>query len=605
MTLGDPFTVGFFVGEGNTPNSLSRDREVLGRLIGDPRRRREVRVTDECPYCGVRAVEVMPPDPVLLRLIHRCTACDRDLPLYVVDTEIYRYLPSLVVGTLDKLAMIGLSDRFGALLGDVDCECTIHGLGRGQKCHERRAEGHPAGTVRPLPAPLYDGSPTLEIVDELHMVDEELGAFAGHYEGLLAAVQREFSARSRPDRRGVRMKVIATTATIEGEDRQCEHLFGLRSVVFPLPGPSRMGSFYWSLDESAPLRRFVGILPHRATAEMALVRILISIHMAIRRLEMSDRSRLLPALADMADPEFAVLLDLYRVSLTYVTSLVDFGKLRRSMDTQVNEALRRDGMRQVYVQELSGDATFDDIRATLDDLRQTRRTEAIVATSMISHGVDEERLNVMVFNGMPKSMAEYIQASSRVGRRYLGVVFMIFNPVRERDRSHFRYHGKFHEYLDRMVEPVAINRWSRWAARKTLPGLLMGEILQCVNRAFWDAGRAPGHLHDLSRMQEALRPPRTGGIGAAQPEALSQAMREAYLADRDEAAELRRDIEERVMTATSSIRAAGAAASAAVGSRATYRGTGDYLGLEYQPMTSLRDISEGLPFFIVSDRRRR
>jgi hypothetical protein len=604
--VGSRFSVGFFVGEGNTPNSISRDREVLARLIADPQRRREVRVVDECPYCRRRAVEVMPPDANELRLIHRCTACDRELPLHIVDSEVYRYLPSLLVGTLDKLAMIGLSDRFGAILGDVDCECVVHGFGRGLKCHERRAEEHPdpAVSVRPLAEPLYDASPSLEIIDELHMVDEELGAFTGHYEGLLAAVQRRLSARCRRDGRGVRTKVVATTATIEGEDRQCDHLFGLRSVVFPLPGPSLSGSFYWQLSDAQPLRNFVGVLPHRATAEMALVRIVISIHAAIRRLE-SEGPRLIPALGRMTDSDFRELVDLYRVSLTYVTSLVDFGKLRRSMDTQVNEALRRRGMREVSVRELSGDATFDEVRATLDDLLSGRQTEAVVATSMISHGVDVDRLNIMVFNGMPKAMAEYIQASSRVGRRYLGVVFMIFNPVRERDRSHFRYHGKFHEYLDRMVEPVAINRWSRWAARKTLPGLLMGQILQCGNRAYWDAGRAPKHLHDLARMQEALRPPGAGGIEAVQPEVLLEAMREAYLADRDEATELRQDVEERVRMAASSIRAAGAAASANVRARGTYRGTGDYLGLEYSPMISLRDIADGLPFYVVADRRRR
>ena len=134
----------------------------------------------------------------------------------VVDTELYRYLPSVIVGTLDKLANIGLTDRFGALLGDVDCECSLHGLGRGGKCHERRAKGHPTNTVTKLPAPLYDACPTLEIIDELHMVDEELGAFSGHYEGILAVAQRRLSARTRPDGRGVRMKVIATTATITG-----------------------------------------------------------------------------------------------------------------------------------------------------------------------------------------------------------------------------------------------------------------------------------------------------------------------------------------------------------------------------------------------------
>ena len=237
----------------------------------------------------------------------------------------------------------------------------------------------------------------------------------------------------------------------------------------------------------------------------------------------------------MSREGFDELLDLYRVSLTYVTSLVDFGKLRRSMDTQVNEYLRRRSLAEVAVRELSGDTSFDDVRMTLDHLTDSGPTDGVIATSMVSHGVDVERLNVMVFNGMPKSMAEYIQASSRVGRRYLGLVFMIFNPIRERDRSHFRYHGKFHEYLDRMVAPVAINRWSRYAARKTLPGVLMAEILQVANREIWEAGGAPAHLHDLTRMQQALRPLDAGGIASARTEALLAALGEAYLIDRDEA----------------------------------------------------------------------
>ena len=112
---GDRFALGFFAGEGNTPNSLSRDQAVLNRLIADDERRREVRVVDECPYCRERAVEVWPPDPSELRLVHACRACGRELPVHVVDTEIYRYLPALIVGTLDKLANIGLTDRFGVL----------------------------------------------------------------------------------------------------------------------------------------------------------------------------------------------------------------------------------------------------------------------------------------------------------------------------------------------------------------------------------------------------------------------------------------------------------------------------------------------------------
>jgi hypothetical protein len=210
----------------------------------------------------------------------------------------------------------------------------------------------------------------------------------------------------------------------------------------------------------------------------------------------------------------------------------------------------------------------------------------------------------MVFNGMPRAMAEYIQASSRIGRTHLGVVFMIFNAVRERDRSHFRYHGKFHEYLDRMVEPVAINRWSRFAVQRTLPGILMGQILQVANRAWWDAGGAPSHLHELSRMKTALRDPAAGGIPEAQLPALLAALHHAYLADRDEALELVADLDERLRTAVESLRAAGAASAAAGGGGRLYRATAENLGLEYAPMNSLRDVAEGIPFITLSDRSR-
>ena len=163
-----------------------------------------------------------------------------------------------------------------------------------------------------------------------------LGAFSGHYEGLLAAVQRVLSARTRPDGRGVRMKVVATSATIRGEDRQCEHLFGLRSVVVPLPGPSLEESFYWRIDPEAPLRRYVGIQPTRTTAEMTVVRILTAAHTAHPQAPGPGRRspRRWPGCPLVS---WTRLIDLYRTSLTYVGSLVDFGKIRRSLDTQVNE----------------------------------------------------------------------------------------------------------------------------------------------------------------------------------------------------------------------------------------------------------------------------
>jgi hypothetical protein len=597
---GAPFRVGFYAGGANTPNSL--DNGLVDQLRNDEKARRRYRLVDRCPYCDSRNVTVRPPDPQKLQLVIACDNCREVLPIVVTDREIYRYLPAVVVGTLDKLAAIGLSDRFGSLLGDVDCVCELHGYGRGGKCHER-GPSHPDGLLRPLPAPLHDPSPTLEIIDELHMVDESLGAFSGHYEGLLASVQKVLSARTRRDARGVRMKVIATSATIRGEDRQCEHLFGLRSVVVPLPGPSLDESFYWQIDRTAPLRRYVGIQPTRTTAEMTVVRILTAAHTAIRRLQ--ARTAVPPELAGLPAGELDALTDFYRTSLTYVGSLVDFGKISRSLYTQVNETLRQRGLDELTVAEMRGEEDFGKVAETLEDLDTPGgRTESVVATSMVSHGVDINRLNLMLFNGMPRSMAEYIQASSRVGRAHLGVVFMIFNAVRERDRSHFRYHDKFHEYIDRMVEPVAINRWSRFAVRRTLPGLFMGQILQVGNRAWWETGHQPSHLHDLTRMKTALRPASAGGLPEAQEAALLDALRHAYLADRPEALELAADLDERVHLAVESLRAAGAAASAAAGGNRGYRPTADYLGLEYPPMTSLRDVAEGIPFIVLPDRSR-
>jgi len=97
---GDAFAVGFYVGEGNTPNTLSRDENLLKSYIDDPLKRMALRVIDKCPFCGKRAIEIPAPDITALRLVHRCTECNRDLPVYVVDSEIYRYLPSIVVARL-------------------------------------------------------------------------------------------------------------------------------------------------------------------------------------------------------------------------------------------------------------------------------------------------------------------------------------------------------------------------------------------------------------------------------------------------------------------------------------------------------------------------
>ena len=140
---------------------------------------------------------------------------------------------------------------------------------------------------------------------------------------------------------------------------------------------------------------------------------------------------------------------------------------------------------------------------------------------MISHGVDVERLNSMVFYGMPRQTAEYIQASSRVGRANVGVVLTVLHPARERDQSHYTYFAKYHEFLGQLVEPVAINRWAKFSIQRTLPGLFMGVLLQVLaNRA---GGREVDKYYLIDFVKQRL------STGAITQDMFYALLEEAYL----------------------------------------------------------------------------
>jgi hypothetical protein len=101
---------------------------------------------------------------------------------------------------------------------------------------------------------------------------------------------------------------------------------------------------------------------------------------------------------------------------------------------------------------------------------------SIVATSAVSHGVDVEELNTMFFAGMPSDIAEYIQASSRVGRSHVGICALIPIPQRKRDRYIVEIHDIFHRFLERMVRPAAIDRWAENAIERVVPSFFQAYI---------------------------------------------------------------------------------------------------------------------------------
>lgn len=485
----DPFTVAYLVGSGNTPNRLTESRgsekvSWLERLEQDPELAQRFLTIPRCPFCHQETVK-MELDRTTIRLIHRCTnpqcpeaANGGVLPIFIVDNEIYRYLPTVITGTIDKLTAIGYERKFSHLFGAVTHRCPKHGYLSLGECTEKNAcDVKPNEFVK---VTLHDPSPTLEIQDELHLLREELGAFASHYETFLDTYQQM--------QQKVRTKIIAATATIEEYEHQVAHLYNRKARRFPVPGPELGESFYATTLHEDTRRLFVGIMPHNYTHINAIVRLAELFHREVENLRRAPTTAITSlGLVSMATPdEFLTILSNYEVFVTYLLSKREGDRLNQSFQGQLNQELTRNGYTEVINKSIIGETPFSDVATILDELQRpdpqfASRLSSLTATSTISHGVDVERLNCLTFFGMPRQTAEYIQTSSRVGRDHPGLVLVCFNPARERDQSHYHFFRKYHEYLDRLVEPVPINRWSKFSIRRTLPGLFMALLLNHYN----------------------------------------------------------------------------------------------------------------------------
>jgi hypothetical protein len=475
---GRPFSVGNWIGLGGSPNKV--DEAMASEWEANPATCQKWRKISTCPICkGPLKMRFNRP---LWSLAHHCAAegCG-DLPLYIVDDELYRFLPSVVVGTVDKLAAFGFQQRFANLIGWPVSRCPKHGFSHTGRCG---IAGCKETTEK---AALKDSVPSLLIQDELHLLKEDLGAFDGHYETAVMGAQDEVPG-------GRRWKVIAATATIEQYDWQAYHLYCKSARRFPCPGPSWQETFY-SATTSDTNRLFLGILPFNRSHINAMISALWIYHREVRLLRKALASgsgdlSVLVGSANADRQELITLLHDYEVSLTYVLTRKAGDQMAESMATQVAGYLRDEMEDPVAIRSLTGQTSSIEVEQILSEIESdgTRNSltaasvDAVVATSMISHGVDVDRFNFIAFFGMPRMTAEYIQASSRVGRKFPGLALVVFSPARERDRSHFHLFGKYHQYLERLVEPPAINRWAEFALGHTLPGVFVGSIINVVGR---------------------------------------------------------------------------------------------------------------------------
>lgn len=480
---GAVFSLGYFVGEGNTPNKIDKDlRKVLSEFSQEEIDEK-YRLLDVCPFCGKPSVHVVyNEESNSLKHICKEEGCESEgiLPLYMVDDDIYRYIPSVIISTVDKMTAIGLNMRFHNLLFGANYYCPKHGFTARTKCLVDGCTCTPADFKR---IKMKDPAPTLLIQDELHLIKESLGTYDAHYETLIEYFVKELSGCERG------LKVIGATATISAYAEQAKHLYWKNAIRFPATSPYLDHNFYSFVDKNDIGRIIVGYAPFGKAIVNSVAYSLQYLKRVVAELY-SDPEQILSIegieLSGNKDEQIKAairLLEDYWIILEYNNVKMESNRVLQALEDPINTELIADGIQPLVAKKMTGDDTFQEVRATLSAIEHAESSindlefNMIAATSMISHGVDADRFNLMMFYGMPGNTAEYIQAYSRVGRKHSGVVIDIMRPSRDKDQSYLKNFIKFHEYKDILVDSVSINRWATKAVENTLPGILSSLIL--------------------------------------------------------------------------------------------------------------------------------
>ena len=447
---GDPFSVGYYVGAQNVPNELTfpgnKWQNTIDKLYEESTQDNDglirYRVVSYCPQCRSDSIRVEV-DREAVRLRHICNKCGFAPHLYISDSEIYRYLPSVLVGTVDRLARAGQTDRFSMFFSGPTAKCPKHGYASFGECVE---SGVCHEKLEPI-SDIKDPCLSLLIQDEIHLLRESLGTYDSHYEGLIDVLSRRFGS-------GIPPKRIAATATLEGMEQHIYHLYVREGCCFPVKGMGINDSAYVELDPDGTLARlYVGVLPSGRDADD------VSRSIAERLCQLSEQRY-----RDKADDTYHDFL------LVYVNEKNTAGDIRA------------DWRDEFTVQVLTGDKSLDEIRQVIARVESEgtkphpERLHAVIATSVVSHGVDLERLNQMIIVGMPRSVAEYIQASSRSGRIHIGLIFTVFRWQNRRNVSMYEHFLETHERLYQLVQPVPVNRVSAPSLQRTATGILASVV---------------------------------------------------------------------------------------------------------------------------------
>ena len=480
---GERFSLGYFVGEGNTPNKIESELEKELQNMTPDEMDEKYRLLDVCPFCKGDTVHVVY-DSEKKALRHICSnpECEShgEIPLFMVDDDIYRNIPSVIISTVDKMTAIGLNMRFHNLLCGATYKCPKHGYTARKRCWTAGCDCTPADFKR---IKLKDPAPTLLIQDELHLIKESLGTYDSHYETLIEYFVKELSGCNRG------IKVIGATATISAYETQAKHLYWKNAIRFPAASPYLDHNFYSYTDPDDIGRIIIGFAPFGkaivnsvAYSLQYLKRVVYELY---RNPEIVYEIPGIELVGSDEEKRSAVykLLEDYWIILEYNNVKMESNRVLQALEDPINTELIAEHIEPLLAKKMTGDDTFQEVRATLSAIEHANSAiddldfNMIAATSMISHGVDADRFNLMLFYGMPGNTAEYIQAYSRVGRKHPGVVIDIMRPSREKDQSYLKNFNKFHEYKDILVDSVSINRWATKAVENTLPGILSAILL--------------------------------------------------------------------------------------------------------------------------------
>ena len=483
---GDLFTVGFFTGSKNTPNTIDEGKRQEIESMPQDSKNSLYRQIDYCPVCGSQNINsemniYFDEDSWCLK--HKCSNenCGFEAPVYIIDDEIYRFSPTIIISTIDKMALIGTSMGFKSILGQVTSKCPKHGyLSYGKRCKFDRCN-----CLIDQDIERKDPVPTLFIQDEMHLVNESLGTFDAHYESLISY----YCSSLTPNKK--RIKQIVATATIKDYVKHIRALYNKDPIRFPTT--VKKGNFYSTIDENDTCRLIVGTSLYGGSITNSIQQIVTLMRIIVSNW-ISDPESHLDVLKQEGfignEQDLIKIFQYYLIMIIYNNSKNDAGNVKATLETIGKNELEGEGVMPFDVEEISGDVDFKIIKDVMHRVEANdnkyETPNVIVATSAISHGVDEDCFNQIFFFGMPNQTSEYIQAYSRVGRAYTGIVFDIFRIVRDRDKSYIKNFYNFHEYKDILIDAVPINRYAKNAIYSTLPGIISALLMQhnvCKNRA--------------------------------------------------------------------------------------------------------------------------